>query len=191
MANSAPSSSLPAVRIRAITSVPLIGESPKGGWSAEMGEMLGWGQFARFMDRLVDNLEAGRPLPLDVGLNPAWAEAIATLRRLVVQPLLGEFFTKEQNKPGADKVVVLTQSFWQTQFSEDPAVLGKKVRLGGESYVIIGVAPRVFEAWDARVKYVVPLSWQPAQENPQGRYGVGLQLFGRLKPGVAAGHRYE
>jgi L-alanine-DL-glutamate epimerase-like enolase superfamily enzyme len=31
-----PSSALPAVRIRAITTVPLIGESPKGGWSAEI-----------------------------------------------------------------------------------------------------------------------------------------------------------
>ena len=27
---------LPAVKIRAITTVPLIGESPKGGWSAEI-----------------------------------------------------------------------------------------------------------------------------------------------------------
>ena len=45
----------------------------------------------------------------------------------------------------------------------------------------------MLEAFDARVKFVVPLSWQPAQENPQGRYGVGIQLFGRLKPGVTAG----
>lgn len=114
----------------------------------------------------------------------ATAEIFQILR---VNPLLGEFFNKEQNKPGADKVVVLTQSFWRTQFSEDPGVVGREIRLGGETYTIIGVAPRVFEAWDARVKFVVPLSWPPAQENPQGRYGVGLQMFGRLKPGVAAG----
>src|SRR4051812_49208511 len=64
-----------------------------------------------------------------------------------VQPLLGSFFTKEQNKPGADKVVVLTQSFWQTQFAEDPAIVGREVRIAGETYKVIGVAPRVFEAW--------------------------------------------
>ncbi len=52
---------------------------------------------------------------------------------------------------------------------------------------MIGVAPRIFEAWDARVKYVVPLSWPSDNENPQNRYGVGIQLFGRLKPDVAAG----
>ena len=122
--------------------------------------------------------------PVRLDMASATAEIFSILR---VQPLLGKFFTKEQNRPGADKVVVLTQSFWQTQFSEDPGVVGKTVRIAGEPYTVIGVAPRGFEAWDARVKYLLPLSWPPAQENPQGRYGVGIQLFGRLKPGISAG----
>lgn len=122
--------------------------------------------------------------PVRLAMASATAEIFSILR---LQPLLGEFFTREQNRPGADKVVVLTQSFWQTQFAEDPAVLGRQVRIAGESYTVVGVAPRLFEAWDARVKYVLPLSWQPAQENPQARYGVGLQLFGRLKKGVSVG----
>lgn len=122
--------------------------------------------------------------PVSLDMARATAEIFAILR---VQPLLGEFFTKEQNKPGADKVVVLTQSFWRTQFAENPGVVGQEIRLNGETFKVIGVAPRGFEAWDARVKYVIPLSWPPAQENPQGRYGVGLQLFGRLRPGALAG----
>jgi predicted permease len=105
---------------------------------------------------------------------------------LRIQPVLGTFFTKDQNRPGADKVVVLTQSYWQTQYQESPEVIGQQLRIDDEAYQIIGVAPRVFEAFDARMKFVVPLSWPPAAENPQGRYGVGTQLFGRLKPGVTA-----
>ena len=112
------------------------------------------------------------------------AEIFQVLR---IQPLLGSFFTKEQDRPGADKVVVLTQSFWQSQFSEDPAIVGKEIRIDGGKYKVIGVAPRAFEAWDARAKFVTPLSWPPAAENPQGRYGVGIQLFGRLKPGATIG----
>src|SRR3954470_14383613 len=92
--------------------------------------------------------------PVRLPMASATAEIFSILR---VQPLLGEFFTKQQNVPGADKVVVLTQSFWQTQFSEDTAVVGKTIRIAGESYKVIGVTPRLFEAWDARVKYVVPL----------------------------------
>lgn len=124
----------------------------------------------------------GSPVRLDMAR--ATAEMFSILR---VQPLLGEFFTKEQSKPGNDKVVVLTQTFWRTQFAEDPGVIGKELRLNGETFKVIGVAPRVFEAWDARVKYVIPLSWPPQAENPQGRYGVGLHLFGRLRPGALAG----
>ena len=82
---------------------------------------------------------------------------------------------------------MLTQSYWQTQYQESPEVLGKEIRIDDEAYKVIGVAPRVLEAFDARMKFIVPLSWAPAQENPQGRYGVGIQLFGRLKPGVTAG----
>jgi putative ABC transport system permease protein len=112
------------------------------------------------------------------------AEMFSILR---LQPLLGAFFTKEQNKQGADKVIVLTRSYWQSQYQESPEVIGKEVRIDDEAYKVIGVAPRELEAFDARMKFVVPLSWPPAAENPQGRYGVGIQLFGRLKPGVTAG----
>jgi predicted permease len=106
---------------------------------------------------------------------------------LRIKPVIGAFFTKDNNKPGADKVIVLTQSYWQTQYQERPEVLGMEVRIDDEAYKVIGVAPRALEAFDARMKFVVPLSWTPQQENPQGRYGVGIQLFGRLKPGVTAG----
>jgi predicted permease len=113
----------------------------------------------------------------------ATAEIFSILR---VQPVIGTFFTKEQNTPGNDKVVVITQSYWQTQYQESPEVLGKELRIDDEAYKIIGVAPRTLEAFDARMKFIAPLSWPPAAENPQGRYGVGTQLFGRLKPGVSA-----
>src|SRR5262245_28213865 len=103
---------------------------------------------------------------------------------LRIQPVTGAFFTKEQNRPGSDKVIVLTQSYWRTQYQESPEVVGKEVRIDDEAYKIIGVAPRTLEAFDARMKFVVPMSWPPGAENPQGRYGVGTQLFGRLKPGV-------
>jgi putative ABC transport system permease protein len=113
----------------------------------------------------------------------ATAEIFDILR---IQPVLGSFFTKEQNRPGADKVVVLTQSYWQSQYEESPEILGKEVRIDDEAYKVIGVAPRLLEAFDARMKFIVPLSWPQQAENPQARYGVGIQLFGRLKPGVSA-----
>ncbi len=112
------------------------------------------------------------------------AEIFSLLR---VQPLMGSFFTKEHSTPGNDRVVVLTQSFWKTQFAERPEVLEEEMRIDGETFKIIGIAPSLFEALDARIKYITPLSWEPDSINPQGRYGVGIQLFGRLKPDASIG----
>ncbi|MBK1877579.1 ABC transporter permease [Pelagicoccus mobilis] len=101
---------------------------------------------------------------------------------LKVKPLMGNFFTKKNSTPGNEKVVILTQSFWQTHFAEQPEVIDEELRIDGETFTIIGIAPRVFEAFDARVQYLIPLAWAPDAVNPQRRYGVGIQLFGRLNP---------
>ncbi len=114
----------------------------------------------------------------------ATAEIFQVLR---VQPLLGHFFTKEQNAEGADNVIVLTHSFWKSDFAEDPTIVGREVRIDDKTYSVIGVAPPQFEAFDARVKYVLPMTWSEEQANPQRRYAVYLSLFGRLKPGVSIG----
>jgi putative ABC transport system permease protein len=104
---------------------------------------------------------------------------------LGVQPLLGRFLTSENHVPAADKVVVLTESFWQSHFQSNPGVIGRTLRLDGLPYEIIGVAPRVFEAFDARVRLVHPLSWPPGQQF--GQTGYSPQLFGRIRPTAGVG----
>ena len=106
---------------------------------------------------------------------------------LGIKPLIGQFFTAEHQLPATDKVIVLTQSFWQMHFREDPGVIGKTARLDGETFTILGVAPRALEAFNAKVRFLRPMSWDPARINPNGRHSNGPQLFARLKPGVAIG----
>jgi predicted permease len=103
---------------------------------------------------------------------------------LGLRPLRGSFFTLENCRLGADRVLVLTQSFWESHFQADPGVLGRTVRIDGEPYTVVGIAPRVFEAFDARVKFVRPLSWAPDRVSQQARYGVTPNLYGRMKPAV-------
>jgi len=114
------------------------------------------------------------------------ADATAEIFDLLgVRPLLGRFFTPENHVPAADKVVVLTQSFWESHFQGDPGVVGRTLRLDGQPFEIIGVAPRVFETFDARVRLVHPLSWPPGQQI--GHAGYSPQLFGRIKPTTSPG----
>ena len=46
----------------------------------------------------VARIEANRPLPLETGVNPAWAQALATFKTLVVIPLFGDVESLEQSR---------------------------------------------------------------------------------------------
>jgi putative ABC transport system permease protein len=59
---------------------------------------------------------------------------------LGVQPVLGRFFTADEDRPG-NHVMVLGYATWQAHFGGDPAVVGRTVTLDNESTTIIGVAP--------------------------------------------------
>ena len=103
---------------------------------------------------------------------------------LGVQPLLGRFYTMDECVPGKDHVLVLTQSFWEQKYHADPAVVGRVIRLSGEPFTIIGVAPRSLEALNTDTTVMKPFEWVPAQTNPQNRLGIRANLYARLKPGV-------
>jgi putative ABC transport system permease protein len=119
--------------------------------------------------------------PSRVSIVRTTADMFNVLR---IQPLVGRFFAAEHHVPRADRVVVLTESYWKSNYQEDAAVLGRTVRLDGESFEIIGVAPHDFEAFDARVKFIRPLAWPPEATRPEARYGVSPRLYGRLAPGA-------
>ena len=60
---------------------------------------------------------------------------------LQVQPLLGRTFVSEDAIQGHDNVAILTFSLWQNLFHGDSGVIGKAIRLGDVSRVVIGVLP--------------------------------------------------
>lgn len=108
-------------------------------------------------------------------------EFFALLR---VHPLLGSFFDGDGSGQETDKIAILTQSFWENQLGADPDVVGQTIRVDGENLRVVGVAPRVVEAFDARVRFYRPLVWSPEAEHPLGRYSLNTHLYGRLKPGI-------
>ena len=60
---------------------------------------------------------------------------------LTVKPILGRVMTAEEDKVGAERVVLLGEGFWTRRFARDPGVLNKKLTLNGEIYTVIGVLP--------------------------------------------------
>jgi putative ABC transport system permease protein len=101
---------------------------------------------------------------------------------LQTQPARGRGFTDTEAEPGAGKVVVLTDSFWQSRFAGDPAVIGKTIRLNGESHEVIGVMPEGFYFPSLRAKFFVPYVFTPEQRSDDQRYTQFSTMIARLKP---------
>jgi predicted permease len=64
---------------------------------------------------------------------------------LGLDPAAGRLFARgEGEHPGSPRLLVLGYSCWQRRFAGDPAVIGKTVRINGQSATIIGVVPKTF-----------------------------------------------
>jgi predicted permease len=103
---------------------------------------------------------------------------------LDVHPLRGRFFAPEDSVPGRDHVVVLTQSLWENYYRADPEIVGKQIRLSGDLYTIVGVAPRVVEELDTQTQLFRPITWTPNQTEPAARHWDVAPAYARMKPGV-------
>jgi putative ABC transport system permease protein len=66
-------------------------------------------------------------------------------RVLGVEPQLGRGFREDEDEvPGRDAVVVLGPAFWKHEFASDPSIIGRRIRLNGTDFTVIGVAPDTF-----------------------------------------------
>ena len=98
---------------------------------------------------------------------------------LRTQPLRGRFFTPDEDRPNATRVVVISEGTWRTRFGADEGILGKTMQLNGRTFEIIGVLPRLAEFPNAAALWI-PLAGDP---NQQG-LSYSFSGIGRLKPGV-------
>ena len=126
--------------------------------------------------------------------DPAMVNALrmssGVLPALEVQPLLGRFFTQQEDAQH-QQVVVLSYATWQSRFHGDPDVLGKKILLDRKPYLVVGVMPRNFEfplvpGHLNQSELWVPISFNPEEVSPTGGANWSYRMVGRLKPGVSA-----
>lgn len=111
-----------------------------------------------------------------------------------IEPRLGRAFLDDEEKPGANKVVVISYALWQRRFSGAEDIVGKPMTLDGESYTVIGVAPEGFQFPRAReLPYFVGVSsptelWRPMTLTDdfisRKRANHQLSVIAKLKPGV-------
>jgi putative ABC transport system permease protein len=148
------------------------------------------GNFAAFQtqSRVFEGLAATSPVgfnltgdgePLKVMAQSVTAEFFPLLG---VAPELGRVFRADEDKPGANHVVVLSHRLWRQRFGGEADVVGRDILLNGEKYTVVGVMPSEFQFMESYVGLWVPAALSPEELTNHGAHY--LQVLGRLKPGV-------
>ncbi|MGI9181348.1 MAG: ABC transporter permease [Longimicrobiaceae bacterium] len=143
-------------------------------WREELVSVEHLGAFRTVEHNLVSG--EGPPEPIKV------AEITASGFRVArAAPLLGRYLIPDDERDGAQPVVVIGHEAWQSRFSGDPDIVGRTIQLGAAPHIVVGVMPEGFQ-FPVSHQFWVPLRADPsAYERLQG---PALYVFGRLAPGV-------
>ncbi|MBK8476608.1 MAG: ABC transporter permease [Opitutaceae bacterium] len=105
------------------------------------------------------------------------------LRILGVAPALGRDFSAADNRPGAEKVALISDQIWRREFGGNREIVGKAIRLNGKAATIVGVMPPGF-SFPTNEQLWIPLYNEyppPTRNDPQA---VAPAVLALLKPGV-------
>jgi putative ABC transport system permease protein len=103
-------------------------------------------------------------------------------KTLFIPPVLGRYYTKEDDREGAPHVAVVSYAFWKNRFNGDAEIIGKTIVLDGTPIEIIGVAPPEYIFRPPAEKVWVPL--RPRAERLADFSDHELRINALLKPGV-------
>ena len=105
-----------------------------------------------------------------------------------IKPVVGRTFRPDDDKPGADAVLVLSNSYWRSRFGGDPKVVGQVFEMNDRPHTVIGVLPPIPQYPQENDVYM-PVSACPFRSSQaviDNRNARMVQAFGRVKPGMAA-----
>lgn len=96
---------------------------------------------------------------------------------------LGRVFGPQEDVPGRDGVVVLSDRLWRRQFGADPSVVGRELAVNGRMHTVVGVMPPAFDFTRNREELWVPMAF--SAERRANRSNHTLRVYARLKDGMS------
>jgi putative ABC transport system permease protein len=127
-----------------------------------------------------ENLTDGSE-PLQVSSMPVSAQFFPALG---VAPIIGRTFLPEEDQPGRDNVVVISNGLWQRRYGADPSLIGKTIKVSGVERTVIGVMPPGFQAFLFPGQYDLWTPLVPRGGLRDNRRSHLLAVVARLKPGA-------
>ena len=98
-----------------------------------------------------------------------------------VKAAMGRTFLAEEDQPGKEHVAILGHALWQSEFGSSPTIVGERILLDGESYLVVGVMPADSAFGRSPIQVWRPLVLQPASMARD--YRLLQATYALLKPG--------
>ena len=86
---------------------------------------------------------------VDAGVDRVMGEIVtgSYFGLLGVRPLVGRLLAPEDDRPGVERVVVISTRLWERAFGRDPGVVGRTLRIRSEPYLVVGSRRPISRAW--------------------------------------------
>jgi putative ABC transport system permease protein len=155
----------------------------EGRNSTSVGDFLDWKQRSKSFQQLgawtgSQFNVATRERPEQIDGSP---ETPGFFTMMGIQMMLGRDFVPEEGQVGNEHSVILSHRLWESHFGADREIIGKPIRMNGESYTVVGVTPpglvdrHPYQLW-------VPLAFKAEQVNHDTHF---ITVMGRLREGVS------
>jgi putative ABC transport system permease protein len=102
---------------------------------------------------------------------------------LGIRPYLGRLYEPKEYTYFTNDTMIVSYRFWKDQLGGDPHVIGRRIRLQGESVAIIGVLPPMSELFPDTDVWP-KLTTRPSYPFMQWRGNKFLNVVGELRAGV-------
>src|SRR5713101_6275212 len=157
----------------------------QAGGDVSAGNFADWKGQSTVFDRISAMQPSGFNLATEGPADRVSGERVSSdfLETFRVRPVLGRFFSAEENQPGTEQVVVLSEKLWKSRFAADRSILGKAIQLDGKPFTVIGVLPGSFDPLANDDQLWAPIAFTPQRLAMHDEHY--LFVFGRLKDGVS------
>ena len=154
-----------------------------GRFSVAPATFVDWRQQATRLERIAAYTNSSGTIVQNDGPERILGAAVSwdLFELLKVVPAHGSGFTADQDRPGANNVIVISHGLWQRRFGGASDVVGRSITFNGASVTIVGIMPPNFFYPSRTAEFWRPIALNPANLS---RGGHNLGVVARLKPGV-------
>jgi predicted permease len=104
-----------------------------------------------------------------------------TFQMIGQRPLIGRDFTDQDDRVGADPVVILGNGIWKNRYGSDSAIIGRTIRANSLIVTVIGVMPPDMK-FPLNAELWIPRAQLPAETRDAVRAVRSFNIAGRLRP---------